>query len=453
MRVALRKVHRWMLQRVPRGTIPADPLTILLSCAIGVLGGYGAVLFNYLIRVVTNSTVRPIINSEVDNRAWLAVLWVTPALGLLVVAWLTRRFAPEAQGHGVPEVITAVARHGGVIRPRVSLVKIVASGLCIGTGGSVGRKGPIVQIGSALGSMAGQLFKLSARHTKVLVAAGAAAGISATFHASLAGVMFASEIILGNFAIESLTPIVITSVLADVVHAQWGEHGWNPAFTELNFTYLGVWEQMPSYVLLGLACGLAAVIFTKLLYRVEDDAARFSAEVVDAGPCLRTDGGGDGGGVPQNTAASVRCCGEGDRNRWPAPSAPPRFGLRSGRSRLAPGKRIETEQHQLGSDFYGARTKACAARCKGDARRAMVALTPGISQADHDKPFTGRRWLGGYFRALSLPRCYVGGMLRIGVQSFDTDLVRSSRCIRDCRNGRRCCGHDPRGLERDPDRL
>ena len=142
-------------------------------------------------------------------------LW--PALGLLVVAWITRRFAPEAQGHGVPEVIVAVARKDGVIRPRVSLVKILASGICIGTGGSVGREGPIVQIGASLGSVPGQFFRLSSRNIKVLVAAGAAAGISATFNAPLAGVIFAGEIILGSFAVQSLTPIVISSVVADVV--------------------------------------------------------------------------------------------------------------------------------------------------------------------------------------------------------------------------------------------
>jgi CIC family chloride channel protein len=172
-------------------------------------------------------------------------------------------------------VITAVARHDGVIRPRVSLVKILASGLCIGTGGSIGREGPIVQIGSSLGSMAGQWFKLSPRHLKVLVGAGAAAGISATFNAPLAGVLFASEIILGSFAVETLTPVVIASVLADVVKAQVAQEGWSPAFLDLHYAYEGAWAHLPFYMLLGLACGLAAVTFTKLLYAVEDAGQRW----------------------------------------------------------------------------------------------------------------------------------------------------------------------------------
>ena len=271
----LQRLHSWLLGHVQRGTVPAGALTIVLAGVIGILAGLGAIVFSSLIDVVSESTVLPIIHRSVENRWWLAVLWMVPALGLLAVAWFTRRFAPEAQGHGVPEVITAVARHDGVIRPRVSLVKILASGVCIGTGGSVGREGPIVQIGSALGSAAGQMFKLSGRNIKVLVASGAAAGISATFNAPLAGVMFASEIILGNFAVESLTPIVIASVLANVVQLHIGEYGLHAAFQHLDYAYQGAWDELPSYILLGLLCGLAALSFTKLLYAVEDAALKF----------------------------------------------------------------------------------------------------------------------------------------------------------------------------------
>jgi len=261
---------------VRRGRLPPTPTTIVLAGLIGVMGGYGAVLFTLLIEFVSRWTVEPCARWSIDDSPWwLAALWMVPAVGLLAVCWFTRRFAPEAQGHGVPEVITAVARHDGVIRPRVALVKILASGFCIGTGGSIGREGPIVQIGSSLGSMAGQWFKLSPRHIKVLVAAGAAAGISATFNAPLAGVMFASEIILGSFAVESLAPIVVASVLADVVQTQVGEHGTNPAFRHLHYTFQSPWTELPSYAALGLLCGLGAVAFTKLLYRVEDVSQRF----------------------------------------------------------------------------------------------------------------------------------------------------------------------------------
>ncbi len=272
---SLRQFHSWLLGHFERGKIPAAPLTIVLAGVIGVLGGYGAVLFTFLIDLITGLTVRPFVTWSAENSVWLIAVFVVPAIGLVTVSWFTRRFAPEAQGHGVPEVITAVARHDGVIRPRVSLVKILASGVCIGMGGSIGREGPIVQIGSALGSMAGQMFKLSSRNIKVLVAAGAAAGISATFNAPLAGVIFASEIILGSFAVESLTPIVIASVLASVVQRLSGEHGFNPAFPQIYHQFQAAWEQLPSYFLLGLFCGLAAVGFTKLLYAVEDLGKRW----------------------------------------------------------------------------------------------------------------------------------------------------------------------------------
>ena len=206
---------------------------------------------------------------------WDCLLVRTPAAGLRVVSWFTRRFAPEAQGPGVPEVIDAVARHDGIVRPKVALIKTLASGLCIGTGGSVGREGPIVQIGSALGSAAGQLFQLSPRNMKVLLASGAAAGISATFNAPLAGVMFASEVILGSFAVETLTPIVIASVLADVVQQRIGEHRFEPAFRELNYDFAGAWQQLPSYLLLGLLAGLASVAFIRVVFGTEDLAKRW----------------------------------------------------------------------------------------------------------------------------------------------------------------------------------
>ena len=245
-----------------------------MAIALGILSGLGAALFTKMINYVTRYTVEPFLFLSQLNYLWLIGLCVVPALGLLVVSWLTRRFASESSGNGVPEVMLAIARHDGIIRPRVSIVTILASCICIGTGGSVGREGPIVQIGASLGSTLGQFFRLSPRNIKVLVAAGAAAGISATFHAPLAGVVFACEIILGNFAVESLTPIVIASVLADVVQTHSGEHGFKAAFPGIFHVYHGVWAELPSYFLLGLVCGLAAVAFTKMIYWIGGICAR-----------------------------------------------------------------------------------------------------------------------------------------------------------------------------------
>lgn len=242
---------------------------------VGLLAGCGAAGFTWWIHSVRDLTVGWLSQATVEKPIFILGVLLSPAIGVMFVAWLTRRFAPEAEGHGVPEVIVAVARKDGKIRPRVSIVKVIASGLCIGTGGSVGREGPIVQIGASLGSMAGQWLRLPARQVKVLVAAGAAAGISATFNAPLSGVIFASEIILGSFAVASLTPIVIASVLADVVQLHIGEHGFHAAFPNIDHVYLGSWSELPSHAMLGMVCGCMASMFIRLLYAMEDITKKF----------------------------------------------------------------------------------------------------------------------------------------------------------------------------------
>ncbi|MFX0139140.1 MAG: chloride channel protein, partial [Candidatus Hodarchaeota archaeon] len=172
-----------------------------------------------------------------------------------------------------PEVIQAVALKNGVIRPRVVLVKSIASAITIGTGGSVGREGPIVQIGSALGSTIGQWLKVSPERLKVLVGCGAAAGIAATFNAPIAGAFFALEVILGNFALPSFSPIIISSVLATAVsRAFLGDY---PAFIVPAYSLVSVWE-IPLYVLLGIVTGGVAVIFSKSVYKSEDLFEKFS---------------------------------------------------------------------------------------------------------------------------------------------------------------------------------
>jgi CIC family chloride channel protein len=264
----------WFRRFAGRDVLSGDHLTILLAGVVGLVTGVGAAFFGTLIEFFTDHTFGLAAETRLDPAAswwlWTLVIVISPPIGMLVVAWVTRTFAPEAMGLGMPEVIAAVARHDGVIRPRAAVVKTLASGISIGMGGSVGREGPIVQIGSAVGSAAGQLMRLSAKNIKVLVAAGAAAGISATFNAPLAGVVFASEIILGSFAVESLTPIVLASVIADVVQQHIGEHRFDPAFRDLEFQFAGAWAQLPSYLLLGLVAGLAAAGFIKVLYGLQD---------------------------------------------------------------------------------------------------------------------------------------------------------------------------------------
>ncbi len=196
---------------------------------------------------------------------------VVPVLGGLLYGPLVYRFAPEARGHGVPEVMLAVHSNEGRIRGRVPLVKSLASAICIGSGGSVGREGPIVQIGSALGSAAGQLAHLAGEHTRLLVACGAAGGIGATFNAPIAGVFFALELILRNFETRSFGLVVLSSVVATAVgRIAFGSE----AFLTLPGFHVVSGLEYPLYVLLGVFAALIGIAFIKVLYGSEDLADR-----------------------------------------------------------------------------------------------------------------------------------------------------------------------------------
>jgi CIC family chloride channel protein len=201
--------------------------------------------------------------------AWRRLL--APALGGAIVGPLLYWLAREARGHGVPAVMEAVARRGGVIRPRIVAVTSLASALTIGSGGSVGREGPIVQIGSAIGSAIGQLLRLPARQVRTLVGCGAAAGIAATFNAPIAGALFAAEVILLDFATARLTPIVISSVVATVVsRAVLGD---SPSFTVPSWELVSPWE-LVAYGVLGILAGFVGVWFGSALHAAERFFAR-----------------------------------------------------------------------------------------------------------------------------------------------------------------------------------
>jgi len=240
----------------------------LLATIVGLAGGFGAIGFRYLIDLFQTITygAKGNLLEVVTATPWYWKVWV-PALGGMVVGPLVYFLAREAKGHGVPEVMEAVALRKGVIRKRVVLVKSLASAVSIGTGGSVGREGPIVQIGSAIGSTIGQLLNVSAERIRTLVGCGAAAGIAATFNAPIAGSMFALEIILGDFGLATFSPIVISSVVATAVSRHF--LGNTPAFIVPPYRLVSAWE-LPLYVLLGLFCALVAVAFTTTLYKMED---------------------------------------------------------------------------------------------------------------------------------------------------------------------------------------
>ncbi len=238
---------------------------LVLAVIVGLVSGLGAVAFRWLIKSFQSlffgggSQLLPFLGDY--------YVMLIPAVGGLLVGLLVCFLAREAKGHGVPEVMEAVALKGGRIRPRVSLVKALASSICIGSGGSVGREGPIVQIGSSFGSAIGQWLKLPDETVKVLVACGAAGGIAATFNAPIAGVFFALEIILGRVVTRRFAYVVISAVVADFIAQVF--LGNTRAFDIPTFGIVSPWEFL-FYVALGILAALAATAFTSILYWCED---------------------------------------------------------------------------------------------------------------------------------------------------------------------------------------
>jgi CIC family chloride channel protein len=257
--------------------LQANEHTIMavLAIIVGLAGGLGAVGFRHLIRIFQTLSYggENDLLELVINLPWYYRVAI-PAIGGLVVGPMVYFFAREAKGHGVPEVMEAVALQAGVIRKRVVVIKTLVSAICIGTGGSVGREGPIVQIGSAVGSTLGQFMKVSQDRMRTLVGCGGAAGIAATFNAPIAGAMFALEVILGDFGLATFSPIVISAVAATAVSRYF--LGDMPAFSVPAYELASAWE-FPLYLVLGLFCALVGVTFTKTLYRIEDlfDAIKF----------------------------------------------------------------------------------------------------------------------------------------------------------------------------------
>ncbi len=228
---------------------------MLISIGVGVGTGFLVVAFVKSIQWVTDFLFNP----AVKDSLW--VIFIPVIGGLFVGPWITF-LAPEAKGHGIPEVLKALVLRGGRIRPIVVLVKAVASVVSIGSGFSVGREGPITQIGAAFGSTAGQLLKLPEARLKNLVACGAAAGIAGVFNTPIAGVMFASEVILRDFGANALSTIVVASVSSSIIARIYlGDH---PSFVVPTY---GMQHPLEIFLYLGLGIlsAVAAVFFIVIL--------------------------------------------------------------------------------------------------------------------------------------------------------------------------------------------
>lgn len=248
-----------------------------LALIIGVVTGLGAIAFSNLVDLVLDycfhdlgGTLTPIVGE------W-GIYLLLPMLGALLVGTITFYFAPEAQGHGVPEVMDSIARKSGKIRPRVAIAKAVSSALTIGSGGSAGTEGPIIQIGAAIGSGFGQVLRVNVNEIRVLIGCGASAGIASIFNAPIAGVLFSVEVLLRDVSQRSFVPIILSAVLSTAVtHAVRGTD--QPIFpipfqvdgAEAQHAYVFSVEEFLNYALLGVVCGLVAVAIIRTLYFSED---------------------------------------------------------------------------------------------------------------------------------------------------------------------------------------
>ena len=245
-------------------------LVSFLAAGIGLLAGFIAYLLYNLIGLFTNIVFYHrfvfAFNSARNNHlgAWVIVM---PVIGGIIVGFMAKYGSPKIKGHGIPEAMEAVLINRSRIQPRVAILKPISAAIAIGTGGPFGAEGPIIQTGGAVGSLIGQLVHTTASERKVLLACGAAAGMSATFNTPIAGVILAIELLLFEFKSRSFIPLVIASTIATAIHMQL--LGTGPMFTVAAMDF-GIPHALPFYVLLGGLCGLAAVGFSKLLYWTED---------------------------------------------------------------------------------------------------------------------------------------------------------------------------------------
>jgi CIC family chloride channel protein len=240
----------------------------LLAAGIGVFTACVAMAFMELIHRGTHLIFE---NEQLPKSSLVWLIMFVPAAGGLLAGIIIYYMATEARGHGVPEVLDSIHRSKSRIQARVAIAKWLSAVFSIGSGGSAGAEGPIVQIGSALGSNVGRLIGANPQNTGTLLGCGAAAGIASVFNAPIAGIFFVLEILLRDFSVRTFTPIVIASVFSTATtQAIRGQNDpiFNlvPGFEAAAFT---PWE-IPNYLVLGLFAGFAAIAFVRALYWTED---------------------------------------------------------------------------------------------------------------------------------------------------------------------------------------
>jgi chloride channel protein, CIC family len=257
-------------------------MLVLLAFSTGVVAGLGAVFFRGLIAFFHNLLFLGVFSFSYDanvhtpDSPWGPLVILAPVAGAIFVAFVVTKFAPEVKGNGIPEVLDATYFHRGVIRPVVALMKVLASAVSIGSGGSVGREGPIVQIGASFGSTLGQVVKMPDWQRTTLISAGAAGGIAATFNTPIGGIIFALELMADEVSVRTFVPIAIATATATYMGQLF--FGTHPSFMipALQSPYFDPYspEELFAYAGLGVVMGAVSAVLIKSIYGMEDAFAR-----------------------------------------------------------------------------------------------------------------------------------------------------------------------------------
>ena len=261
----------------------SSPRWFLYCFLVGIISGLGAIIFFVLLKEATHFFLNylagyypsapggePVfIPHGIRPNRW--ILLIAPAIGGLISGLIVYTLAPEAEGHGTDALIDAFHQHRGVIRKRVPIIKTIASAITIGSGGSAGREGPIAQIGAGFASFFSSLLKLNDRERRILVLAGAGAGIGAIFRAPLGGAFFATEVLYNEeeFEYEALIPCFLSSIVGYSVYCTFSGYGWGAIFHAPVFTFHNPW-QLTFYGILGLLMALFGYVYVKVFYQIRD---------------------------------------------------------------------------------------------------------------------------------------------------------------------------------------
>jgi H+/Cl- antiporter ClcA len=240
-----------------------------MATLLGFAGGGAAWVLLHLITLITNAALFHRLTTDEIAITDLDVGWplfVAAVTGALLISLLAR-WAPVIRGHGIPETMEAILTKQSRIAPRTAIAKPISAAIAIGTGAPFGAEGPIIVTGGAIGSLMGQVIRVTPSERKILLAAGAAAGMSATFGAPLAAVVLAIELLLFEFSVRAFVPLVVATAVAGGMHSAL--FGDGPLFHVPQHDYAGL-DVLPAFVLLGLACGVLAIVVSRGLFLVED---------------------------------------------------------------------------------------------------------------------------------------------------------------------------------------